>query len=590
MKKGLFRYFKLSMFRGLFTSMLGVVLLTCGIMGIVMLDYSMKRMRQEENKLLESKLYSIAVDFENQMNTMQEIQADLSSRQEFRWDQVSANKINELLALQQLQNYDRVSDIWNLFFVKYRDYDYMMSSNADVTDMELYLSKYYSEEDVKEIFSILERMYQTREKTSMVYSNGKTSLFLFSTIRLGGSNMSKIVVGFEVPQKFIEKRIAELVGELEGEISISYKDKTIYGGVPSPEEENEMLQLNFGAGDFAVYYKSPEYDYFSWKSVFTAKSLFLFVVVGLFMLLLIFGLTVWNYRPVRKLAAKYIPMDGGEVKSALDSIDRLIDDLQKNRARDDRLLQEQHKALKEQLAYLVISGCNLNSLKNYMTLLNIDYNNSQFGVITCQIQEKHLPDMEVLNTAIIDLSDEEVLLYPSYHREMGLKVLVVAEEGYQFTDAVDLLSSLFTAMKLEILPILSARSTNLEDWSELTAEESIANTESANSNEKMKSLLKHAVRYVENHHSEYDLSLSVVAQKIGITPSYLSHLFKEELGVGFKEYVIELRISKAKELLADPRYSVGDVCQQVGYVNTSHFIKLFQKYTGMTPAKFREEN
>ena len=70
----------------------------------------------------------------------------------------------------------------------------------------------------------------------------------------------------------------------------------------------------------------------------------------------------------------------------------------------------------------------------------------------------------------------------------------------------------------------------------------------------------------------------------------MSRIIKQELGMGYKEYLIELRMNKAKEMLLDPNVSVADVCAQVGYANPSHFIKLFQKHTGKSPANYRDES
>ena len=55
------------------------------------------------------------------------------------------------------------------------------------------------------------------------------------------------------------------------------------------------------------------------------------------------------------------------------------------------------------------------------------------------------------------------------------------------------------------------------------------------------------------------------------------------------EYLTELRIAEAKRLLLETESSVVDICQQTGYSHVSYFIKLFQKYVGMTPAKYRDE-
>ena len=74
-----------------------------------------------------------------------------------------------------------------------------------------------------------------------------------------------------------------------------------------------------------------------------------------------------------------------------------------------------------------------------------------------------------------------------------------------------------------------------------------------------------------------------------MTPAYLSRIIKQKTGMSYKEYLTGLRIEEAKKMLLDQNMSVMDVCQNIGYVNVSYFIKIFQEYTGMTPARFRDE-
>lgn len=590
MRKGLFRHFKFSMFRGLFLSLLGVVLLTCGVMSLIMLNQSVKNMRKEEGRLLESKLYTIITDLENQVASMKEVMADVSYRQEFKWDSIRNNKYNEIAAIAQMKSYVKVNNIWDMCFVKYPGYDNIMTSNADVTPVEVYLANLYGKENVQEVLVLLEELYRSKDKICVAYSRGKTTLFLVPTVRYGENNLNRIVVGFEVPSGSIEKRIKGLVGELGGDIQIQYNEKIIYGGGELPQEKAQVLEYISPDGDFQIRYSIDEHDYLSWEPIFTFENIIGFVVAGLLIMGLVFALTFWNYRPVRKLATKYIPAQGGDIQPALASIDQLIDNLLKSKEKDSRVLQEQYKALREQVAYMIVSGYSGDALKNHMMLLNIDYESSVFGVISCEIPEHvEVPDMGMLTTAIGDLAGEEVLLYPCHHKGMGLKVLAVVEEVYQFNEALELLGSLFETMKLDIVPRLSARSSDLENWWHLTEEQSMETTAPVKINDKQKRVVGQVLEYVQQHYAEYDLSLDFVAAQFTTHPAYLSRIIKQDLGIGYKEYLMELRMNKAKELLLDPRVSVADVCQKIGYANTSHFIKLFQKHTGMTPAKYRDE-
>ena len=100
---------------------------------------------------------------------------------------------------------------------------------------------------------------------------------------------------------------------------------------------------------------------------------------------------------------------------------------------------------------------------------------------------------------------------------------------------------------------------------------------------------KQAVQYINENFTKYDLSLDSIAQQFHVTSTYLCRLLKQETGISYKEYLTKLRMEEAKRLLSDPNIAIADVCQKIGYSNVSHFIKIFQKYEGTTPAKFRDQ-
>lgn len=98
----------------------------------------------------------------------------------------------------------------------------------------------------------------------------------------------------------------------------------------------------------------------------------------------------------------------------------------------------------------------------------------------------------------------------------------------------------------------------------------------------------YAVKYIDENFTRYDLSLDLVATELHITSPYLCRLIKQQTGMNYKEYLTRLRMVEAKKLLQNKNASIADVCQQTGYSNVSHFIKTFQKYEGITPAKYRD--
>lgn len=98
-----------------------------------------------------------------------------------------------------------------------------------------------------------------------------------------------------------------------------------------------------------------------------------------------------------------------------------------------------------------------------------------------------------------------------------------------------------------------------------------------------------ALDYIHEHYTE-ELTLQMVANHIHISRNYFSVLFKRIVGQNFIDYVIDLRIKKAKELLQHTSLKVYEVAEQSGFGDDKYFSKLFKKLTGSSPADFRTKN
>lgn len=85
-----------------------------------------------------------------------------------------------------------------------------------------------------------------------------------------------------------------------------------------------------------------------------------------------------------------------------------------------------------------------------------------------------------------------------------------------------------------------------------------------------------------------DITLSDLAKAVGISPYYLSHLFRKEMGISFLDYLTSVRLSIAKNLLMNTAMNVMDICLEVGYQDPSHFAKMFKKKEGIHPTEYRK--
>lgn len=128
--------------------------------------------------------------------------------------------------------------------------------------------------------------------------------------------------------------------------------------------------------------------------------------------------------------------------------------------------------------------------------------------------------------------------------------------------------------------------TDLNSVLENAARQTVGKVHEYNNNN-MKLLMRRAVDYIEKHFSE-QVTLNQVAEKLYVSNFYLSRMFKKELGINFIDYLNELRIEKAKEMLVNAKYKTYEVAEAVGVPNSHYFSKLFRKYVGMTASEYRE--
>ena len=100
--------------------------------------------------------------------------------------------------------------------------------------------------------------------------------------------------------------------------------------------------------------------------------------------------------------------------------------------------------------------------------------------------------------------------------------------------------------------------------------------------------IRKAIEWIHARYENPELSVQEVTEVTAITSTYFSRLFKEETGTTFIQYLTDLRMNRAKELLALPDVKVGEIAEQVGYTNYYHFAKTFKKQIGVTPTDYRK--
>ncbi|WP_379128421.1 response regulator [Paenibacillus sp. sgz500958] len=105
--------------------------------------------------------------------------------------------------------------------------------------------------------------------------------------------------------------------------------------------------------------------------------------------------------------------------------------------------------------------------------------------------------------------------------------------------------------------------------------------------ESKRHIVQQVIRIVEKDFRD-DISLEVIAGRVSLNPTYLSHLFKKETGQSLIKFITLQRLEQAQYLLGNTNMKIVDIAENVGYWSSSYFCLTFKKYYGISPQKYRE--
>ncbi|MEG1004418.1 AraC family transcriptional regulator [Clostridium sp.] len=177
----------------------------------------------------------------------------------------------------------------------------------------------------------------------------------------------------------------------------------------------------------------------------------------------------------------------------------------------------------------------------------------------------------------IDIRDSNILTLNKHKDELLLCCSEIVDEqkgskpSYPF---------MLKALVMKLLVLLD-RELNEENY------EVVEHDISFKSREK-KALVENITEYLSINYVK-DISLETLSKNMYLSPVYISKIFKEIMGDSPINYLIKIRLSKAKELLNDSSIPIKTVAKMVGYNDPYYFSKLFKKYYGISPNKFKEK-
>ncbi len=102
-------------------------------------------------------------------------------------------------------------------------------------------------------------------------------------------------------------------------------------------------------------------------------------------------------------------------------------------------------------------------------------------------------------------------------------------------------------------------------------------------------LIAPALNMIRSEFTRNDISVSELAKLCGISEAYLRRIFMNKYGVSPKEYIIDMRIAYAKQLLSSEEFSVSTIATMCGYAEPTHFSREFTRRVGVSPSNFKNE-
>lgn len=103
-------------------------------------------------------------------------------------------------------------------------------------------------------------------------------------------------------------------------------------------------------------------------------------------------------------------------------------------------------------------------------------------------------------------------------------------------------------------------------------------------------VLAPAIKLIEEECFEREVTIATLAEKCNMSEVYFRRLFLSRMGVPPKQYLIDVRIEKAKQLLADGVLKVNAIAEECGFSNPYHFSRIFRQKTGQTPTEYMKQN
>jgi len=213
------------------------------------------------------------------------------------------------------------------------------------------------------------------------------------------------------------------------------------------------------------------------------------------------------------------------------------------------------------------------------------------GIEGAEIIRKHKPNIVFTDIAMPDVDGLTMIAgLKSEYPDMEISILTGFRKFEYAQRAVNLGVTRFLLKPSsldEIEESIRTMVNNLKAKNILSECENNQNSEdSSTDNEACNFIVNNAMKYIEQNYA-HKVTLSEVAEKTYVSQWHLSKLMNRNMGQNFSEILNSIRIKEAQKLLKNPSLRIGDIAEMVGFVDMTHFSRVFKKNIGVSANEYR---
>jgi YesN/AraC family two-component response regulator len=223
------------------------------------------------------------------------------------------------------------------------------------------------------------------------------------------------------------------------------------------------------------------------------------------------------------------------------------------------------------------------ALRYYQELISSSLSEFQVRTIrggreAVRLLEEQTPDLVLLDLMMPDMDGFQVLeCLRSNVKTAMIPVIIITGKILSYEDVKRLDAP---KVILQTKGVLSDLESVAEFQRVLTASSTLPQPTSM--------LVKQASAYIQQNYAR-SFSLEELSETIGVSKSYLSRIFKIDVGISLWDYLNRFRIQKAKELLLLTDETITEIAADVGYEDVGYFGRVFREITGSSPRSFRQQ-